>query len=409
MLIGAALLQSVLVFALAIHAASRLQSFPLGTLAGLFRLTAFMLLVFGVQEFEISRVFVQGSEWFLPTGWINYILLNAPEDPTIFALLIPICAIIYLARYSFSSLQNFYSLEGFEIIASVLPQSLANAEEELSEKSFNRRAGPTEIEEHIVARSFLQGVNWEIAGPLEKFIARMLNPRERVITEFLVAQKPGWTRTLQWSFWIWLITCVNVIALGQYGGTIVLFAAYLLATASLPLFGGEWRGIRQGVGGGVALAAYSLYPISFNAIAKILLKVNLIRILSASPFLISFGALAAYKLDSPPMTGAIEALKLLLIFISVQPLFILFPISATTSDTVGVRVFWWLAVFAPLVLLILGATVAVFLSRTGIGVAASYFVLILLSILTFVLYRRSYRRGKFDLIASRSSAGRSRV
>jgi hypothetical protein len=130
---------------------------------------------------------------------------------------------------------------------------------------------------------------------------------------------------------------------------------------------------------------------------------------SASPFLISFGALAAYKLESPPLAGAGVALKLLLIFICVQPLFILFPISASTSDTAGRRVLWWLVVFAPLMLLILGASVAVFLSRTALGAVASYGMLALLSFLAFVLYRRAYRLGKFDLIAPKNRDGRSRV
>jgi hypothetical protein len=410
-LLLAAIVQSILVFALAIHAASRLTSFPLGTLAGLFRLTAFLLLVFGMQEFDFSRLLVQGSEWLLPTGWVNYMLLNGPSDPIVYALIVPLGAIVYLARYSFRLLQHFYSLEGLEIVAapaahlSQAPQS--EDDEELTDRSFNRRAGPTEIQDHIQARSFLEGVNWETAGSLERFIARRLKPRERVITEFLVAQNPGWTRTLQWSFWIWLVTCVMVIALGQFGGTMVFFAAYILATASLPLFGGEWRGIRQNASGGVALAGYALYPISFNSIAKVLLKVNLIRIAAACPFIISFGALAAYELDSPPVLGAIVAFKLLLILACAQPLFILFPISATTSDTAGVRAFWWLIIFAPLMLLMLGAVIAIFISRTALGVLASYVVLLLFAVLAFVLYRRNYRRGKFDLLARGSRARRS--
>ena len=51
----AALGQTVLVLALAIHAASYLHMLPMGTLAGLFRMTAIVLLVLGMQGFEYTR------------------------------------------------------------------------------------------------------------------------------------------------------------------------------------------------------------------------------------------------------------------------------------------------------------------------------------------------------------------
>lgn len=403
----AALLQSVLVVALALHAASRLHAVPLGTMGGLFRTTAILLLVLGVQDFEFTRYLVQGSQWFLPTGWVNYILLRAGADLPTLALLIPIGAIIYLARHSFERLRQFYSLEGFEIVPTQTNgQARAGDHEELTEAAFNnRRAGPTEIEDRIAARSFLQGVNWETAGRLEQIAARVLSARERVLTEFLVAQDPGWTRSLRWSFWIWLIVCVSVLALGQFGGTIVFFAAYILATASLPLFGGDWRGMRQVASGGVYLPGYSLYPIAFNAIARVLLKVNVIRIFAAAPFLVSFGAIAAYKLNNPPIAGVVVTMKLLAALLTVQPFFILFPISSTTNDTSRLRVVWWIFAFIPLLLLLMGALVAVFISRTPVGVLASYLVLALISSMIFLLYRRAYRLGKFDLLSARNDRG----
>ena len=396
----AALAQSVLVLALAIHAASFLHMLPLGALSLLFRATALGLLFLGLRGLELTPPFIHATEWFLPTGWVNYVLLQSDRDWSIFALAIPIGAIIYLARYSFDRLRAFYSLEGFEFVPGPSHLSVQDMPE-LDPDSVNRRAGPTEIEERIRARYFLEGVNWNLGGPLEAFIGRLLPPRERVVTEFLVAQNPGWTRSFKFSFWIWLIACGVVLALGRYGGTIVFFAAYVLGAASLPVFGGEWRGMRQTAAGGVFIPGYSLYPISFNEIARIFIKVNLVRTCAAAPFIISFAALAAYTLKHPPFTGAIIGAKMIGILLAIQPMIVLFPISATTNATYRMLSVW-IFIFAPLFIALLAACLGVFIGGTVFGVSASYALLLLFSFLIFVIYRRAYRKGRFDLLSARA-------
>lgn len=396
----AALAQTMLVLALALHAASFLHMLPLATLAGLFRMTAVALLILGLQDASFTSSLVHATEWFLPTGWINYVLLQSARDGSVLLLAIPIAAIVYLARYSFDRLRSFYTLEGFEIIPGP-PHAPAQDQDEITGATFGQRAGPTEIEDRIHARYFLEGVNWNLSGSVEKIVARFLNPRERVLTEFLVAQDPGWTRSLKWSLWIWLVVCLVVLAFGQFGGTLVFFAAYVLGAASLPLFGGEWRGMRQTAAGGVYVPGYSIYPIAFNEIALIFLKVNLVRICAAGPFIISFAALAAYKLNHPALGGAIIGAKVLGALLAVQPLFVLLPISTTTNDTSRMRGVWFF-VFGPILILMIAAVIGAFLSATVAGVAASYGLLALLSGLLFVIYRRAYRMGKFDLLSQRS-------
>ena len=392
----AATFQAALVLALALHAASHLHMLPLGAIAGLFRMTAVVLLVLGVQRLEITSTLVTATEFFLPTGWTNYVLLQGARDWSIFALVLPIAAIIYLARYSFHRLRSYYSLEGFEILPG---PPHAGEEEELTAESFHR-PGPTEIEDRIRARYFLEGVDWNLGGALEKFIARFLSPRERIVTEFLVAHDPGWTRSLKWSFWVWLVACVVVLSFGQFGGTIVFFAAYVLAAASLPILGGEWKAMRQAAAGGVFLPGYSLYPVSFNEIARIFLKVNLVRICGAAPFIISFAALAAYKLQHSPYVGAIIGAKVLGVLLFVQPFFVLLPISSTTNATSRMAVIW-LLVFAPILLVMVAVVVAVFIAGTVLGVLACYLVLFLLATALLAVYRAAYRKGRFDLLSDR--------
>ena len=396
----AALGQTVLVLALAIHAASYLHMLPMGTLAGLFRMTAIVLLVLGMQGFEYTPALVRATEWFLPTGWINYMLLQSSRDWAVLLLSVPIAAIVYLARFSFERLRSFYSLEGFEIIPGPA-HSPVSENDELSASSFGQRAGPTEIADRINNRYFLEGVNWNLRGGLEQFVGRILSPRERVITEFLVAQDPGWTRSLKWSFWVWLIVSLLVAGFGRSFGTVVFFGAYVLGAATLPLFAGDWRGMRQSAAGGMFMPGYSLYPISFNEMARIFIKVNLVRMLAASPLIVSFAALGAHQLGHSALGGAMIGAKLIVLLICLQPLLALLPISSTTNDTsrmIGI----WLLVFMPLILVILAAGLGVFLSDTKLGVVVSYGLLLMLSTLIFAVYRRAYRAGRFDLLNPRS-------
>jgi hypothetical protein len=330
---------------------------------------------------------------------VNYVLFRGPQDHFVYILLVPIFALIYLARYSFARLRSFYSLAGVEIVPA---RSATANDQELTGEDAGRRPGPTEIEDRVLARRFLEGVNWELSGALEKFIARCLTARQRVITEFLVAGNPGWTHSFKVSFWIWLATSTVVLTLGQFGGTIIFFSAYILATATLPLFGGEWRGMRQSASGGMYLPAFSVFPITFNAIALIFLKVNLVRIAASVPFVLSFAALAAYRLGQGPVAGVIVAAKLLLILILVQPISILLPISHTTNFTANRRSVIKLLILIPAAFVLLGASFGVFVSTTIAGALCSYAVLLLTALLLMAGFKHAYRRGEFDLLTERS-------
>lgn len=403
LLLLAGVLQALLVIALALHLASWLHMVPLGTVGALLRLTAVGLLMFGAQRPDLSSYFTQSTEWFLPTGWVNYVLLRGSHDPIVYALLVPIFALIYLARYSFDRLRSFYSLAGVEIVPARSNGPVSD--EELNGDRVGPRPGPTEIEDRILARRFLEGLNWEVVGPIEKFVARCLEPRERVITEFLVAGNPGWTHALKVSFWIWFATSSVVFTLGQFGGTIIFFAGYILVTTSLPLFGGDWRGMRQSASGGVYLPAFSIYPIPFNSIARIFGKVNLIRIIAASPLILSFSVIAAYRLDQPLGAGLLNASKLLALLLCAQPMFILFPISRTTNDSLKARAVTKYLVLLPMLLLLIAAAIAAFLGPNPAIVLASYAIVLAISTLLFVSYRNAYRRGRFDLLTERSTRG----
>jgi hypothetical protein len=399
----AALAQSLLIVALGLHLASYLHMLPLGAISGLLRMTAIVLFLWGINRNDLSEMIVSFSRWFFPTGWLNYALMQVTvhKDYISAAMLVPIIALIFAMRFSWQRLRGFYSLEGFE----VLPTSggvPAGDDQELTAENFGSRRGPTEIEDSIADRTFLQGVNWQEAGWFERIVGRILTNRQRVLAEFLVAEKPGWSRSLQIAMLVWVIACLVVWTFAPYGGTAVFFSAYILATASLPLFGGNWRGLRQTPSGGVFLPGFSVFPIAFNEIARVLLKVNLLRILAASPFLLSFSAAAAFRLGHSPLAGLSICLQILAIFVTLQPLFVLLPISKTTNDTSRMKAVWFL-VFFPMILFILIAGGAIFFIISVTVKLALFALLLLVSSSFFTLYRWTYRTGKFDLLCERSN------
>jgi hypothetical protein len=149
------------------------------------------------------------------------------------------------------------------------------------------------------------------------------------------------------------------------------------------------------------MPGYSLYPIGFNEMARIFFKVNVVRIFAASPLIISFAAIAAFKLNHSPLDGAILGAKSMGILLCMQPFLILLPISSTTNDT-SRMLSLWLFVFLPVLLILIACAIGVFLSDTALGVVASFVIIVLLSGLLFVVYRRSYRSGKFDLLNPRA-------
>ena len=113
----------------------------------------FAVLMMGAQEMPSARYIGQASTWFLPTGWLNYVLLQAQGDKAVLALLLPIAGIVYLARFSWARLRGFYSLEGLEILPSQGRNAPDLDDEALTGASFGNRPGPTEIEDRIAART----------------------------------------------------------------------------------------------------------------------------------------------------------------------------------------------------------------------------------------------------------------
>lgn len=394
---GVALLQTLLIFSVALHCVVFLHMVPLGPLAGLLRASAVFLLFAGPHMGEIVPYLVRFSYWFFPTGWINYGLVQAGfrQDWITLGLLLPVAAITYAGFYSWQRLRAFYSLEGFEIVP--VPGAFA-LEGERSGR------GVTEIHDSIGEGFFLRSVNWARAGWMERWMSNWLKGRDRVVLEFLVAENPRWTRSLKGSLWVFGFGAAVIYLFGQHSGFIVFFPAYLLATATLPLLGGEWRGLQQFPSGGVFLPAYALYPVTFKEITRVIFRVNVLRTLAATPLLLAFGLLAAWKLGHPISTGAHFTAKALALFLALQPVLILFPLSKSTNDSSRMRWLWYFGLFPMMLALFFLCLAAVFVQEPLPSLLLVVLVLVV-SISFFAIYRWAFHAGRFDLLSTRLNSG----
>lgn len=393
--VAAAVVQTLLILALALHAAVFLRGVPLGALGGLFRLMAIALVIGWPKIAEHTDKVVAFGRWFFPTGWLNQAFAEAVlrKETLALGLLIPIAALIYGARYSWARLRAFYSLDGIEIVPSSEAAGLGSQE--------GARKGATDIADALEGRYFLAGLDWARAGWLERLVSRFFRGRDRLVLEFLVAENPRWSQSFRTGLWLWGLGAVAVWSFGNSMGPAVYLPAYLFAALVFPLLGGEWRGLQGFPTGGAILPAYAVFPISFSDISRTLAKVNIIRICAAAPLLVGFGMFAAWRLNHPWHDGAAVSLKLLLLMLALQPVVNLLPISKATNDTTRMKALWGL-VFLPVALALVALSFFFFVLDAGQGAVGIFGIIALLSVATFAIYRRAFRRGKFDLLARRT-------
>ena len=391
-----ALFQTALIFSLSLHAVVFLFALPLGAIASVLRASAILFLFFGPHIQSFVPYLVQFSYWFFPTGWVNYALMQSlfREDWITTLLLFPLAAIVYAGIYSWHRLRAFYNLEGLELMPH--PAMLGDAAQVTSR-------GATEIQDTIGEGAFLRSLDWPESGRLEKWISKSLPARDRMVLEFLVAEDPGWTRSFRNALWTFGFGALIVYLFGQYGGLVVFVPAYLIALAAVPLFGGEWRGLQVLPSTGVMLPLHALYPVSLKEMTRVMLRVNIFRTIVAAPLLLAFGLLAAWKLGDPLLMGWKLTCKILGLFLALQPLLVLLPISKSANYNASRS---WLHLIANITMLlaVMLLSIAFFFAPKPLH---TFFLLVSvfgISLLLHGLYRRAFNRGRLDLLHARAAA-----
>jgi hypothetical protein len=240
----------------------------------------------------------------------------------------------------------------------------------------------------IQRRQFLAGFDWQNAGFLERFAARLLDARERAIAEFLLAANPGWTALFRRLLPFFLLLLLAFWLFGRSWFPQVAFIWVFFG--AIPLFASQ-RGFALPPQGGLQSPYYALYPIGFWELTRAFLKINLTKILVILPLLlVAFAATGGFQ-----SLALWDGLKIIALVLMAQPLLVIAAISPNTNDTQK-SAFACLVFGLMLVLLALGATFY-FASQWWL-VALAGFLTAALSVFVLFLYGRWFNHSRFDLV-----------
>jgi hypothetical protein len=354
--------------------------------AALFEMAAFLFLFAG-QNHPRLCAWLSGLAWCVPPlGWIlqslgvsgSSDLLHRVWPGLMSAVVLALSPIAFRrARQAFLLIEPRHATDGRN-------PELIEFGERLAQSADDARAA-------IQRRQFLAGFDWQNAGFLERFVARLLNARERVLAEFLLAANPRWTVLLRGVLPFLLLVLAALWLFGRRlfptAGMLVFMAGMM---GAVMLFKSP-RGFALPPGGGLQSPYYALYPIRFWELTRVLLKINLAKTLVLLLFL--FVLRAAFG-GFQPLT-VWDGLKLAALALMAQPLLVIAAISPNTNDTrkagSGCLVFALMSVM-------LGVAATFFFAARWWVVAPAGFVTAALPAFVLFLYGRWFNRSRFDLV-----------
>jgi hypothetical protein len=398
--------QGCLISALAIHLAARFPHLPLGAVGGILRTSAVFLLFCGGSFAEALPDIAFLIDLSNPAGWVNYIyrqavLLNAAW---MLALLIPLGAIIWLARGSWNRLRAaYYSLDEMEL---ELSHDSPDGSEPSPDAAAARRKGLTEMTDEIRSGAFKNPALFDQAGWLEKICARLWTPREKIAAELLLGSAPNWSRVHHRTAVILAICALALMLAGEKGQLILFVAGYILVTSAYSLFSSEWRGLQTARGPGGFIPFYSYFPITYAEVVKTIWKANFVRWVAAGPFFIAFSAFGGWISGQTALNGLDLGLRIYFLLLAIQPLLIFSGISSGTNDSSRPNLrsaIFMLLLLIPIWLAILSLAIGLFILEPVSGAAFCLAVIFCLSLASLGLQWVGYRRGWFDLVSNYSA------
>lgn len=279
------------------------------------------------------------------------------------------------------------------------PQLQARKQEEL------KRSLPEMAEEMIRDRGFLEPLDWNRRGVLERIVARWLTEKERTAAEFLAGSEPDWTQTLK----LGSVPALGGTALGLLlpspSALWFVFPIGLsaLITWIIPALGtAGWPGLKPVLSGAMLLPADACFPLGYKKVTRTMIKANIVRCLAAGLILLPCIVAGSWKLGLPPETAAAFSTVGLLMGVAAIP--VLAAVQVVNAPLRG-----WFAIGGAVALIgtafvIFFASLFLILESTGaergIGLAIVAAFTFLISWLGWRLLGLYYHRGRVDLMSS---------
>ena len=282
----------------------------------------------------------------LPTGWpVSLFQCLPPNNRWLYlVLLVPTGAVIWTIRDSLARLQSSYGFK--EILRQESPDLVPGEAAELpgaagTDPDRPLHLGPTDIEQIVESRQFLEAPQWVPGASFERWLWRWFTPREKALAEFVFPNGPAISAPWKKTFRNLGITAVLAAVAGLaspepklwvLGGGLFVLSCQVLAQV---VVGGRAFGKVQC--SGVLIPIYAGFPIGFRELARLLFKCSVAQLPLLMSFTVVAGACTAWLTELPITDGITFGFKIGGLLFATRFIFVTFAFSSGTNDTAAFR------------------------------------------------------------------------
>jgi hypothetical protein len=197
------------------------------------------------------------------------------------------------------------------------------------------------IEEFIRSRQFLAEPKWQHHGPIERRLGLWLDPRQKLVAEFLFPQGLAltecWLRAcrvaLVGAAASWILTASpGDLKFWFYGVAAVVAGLMIFPTAFS--YGRAFQGI---ISNGLKVPFYAGLPLGYREIGLVLFKIGALECLTAALPAILYGAFGAWLAGGRLVLGAELGLKAVCFLLALRPALVALAFSSSTDDSSRIR------------------------------------------------------------------------
>ena len=348
----------------------------------------------------------------LPTGYAVWLfdLLVAPHEWLHLAMLAPAITVLWIGKIALAQLRRSYRVPAVDLEEA----RCMDPDEELAEKAeyelpteVPSSPSPNEIEDFIIARTFLAPQKYESCGLFECLLWKWFTPRERALAEFafpngIEIQDP-WVVALKF----FACTCLAWAALGLLFPTLALWLLGIGLFVTVCVAIGQTGGGRAFDGAQVSgawLARHSLYPIGYHELGHMLFKHAAVQIPMLMAYAVAASALLGHVAHWPMGSTLLFGVKAGGALFAGTFVVATFGFSGNTTDTV---LRWRNAGFLSAVLLCIVTAVAfglaAFLSKNPAIAWPCWALMIANAYIVFRVYGWFHDRNTFDAVRAARS------
>lgn len=240
-----------------------------------------------------------------------------------------------------------------------------------------------------------------MTGAVETFVTRFLNRRQRELAIIMSAGSPGWTPSIGVLGGCLLIGAASLRLPSEYGVWLLGLCTLYFFASAFPAFGGDWDGFETVANHGLETPALAELPVGFWEMFRVAWKVNVLRLMLASPLVLLFGAGIGWTwMDGEVLAGLVKAAKIVWIAVAIQPLMISGLLCKGTNYSR--KHAWFQGVYllgiAFAVVTLLAFVIGMFLAREVAGAATCSALVMVVPWLCTIAPAWAWNRGVFDMI-----------